>query len=90
MSTPKSKHLPIWLPSDEAKFADMTARRAAFYNHHDTELGKAILEMWPKTQPSALKQVVEDFKSNADRLRDALAPYDSGVRPVLDNALSEG
>lgn len=90
MSTPKSKHPPTWSPSDELRFADMTARRAAFYNHHDTELRKAILAMWPNMKADTLEQAVKDFQNNADRLRDALAAYDSGVRPALNNASSEG
>ena len=94
MSTPKSKHPPTWSPSDELRFADMTARRAAFYNHHDTELRKVILGMWPAlgepTKASALNVVVKNFQDNAERLRDALAPYDSGARPALNNASAEG
>ena len=90
MSTPKSKYPPIWSPSDELRFADLAARREAFHSHYGAELRKAILGMWPSMQAPALEQAAKDFQNNADRLRDALAPYDSGVRPVLDNASPEG
>lgn len=88
MSNPK--HPPIWHPSDELRFADLAARREAFHSHYGAALRKAILSMWPAMKAPALEHVVEDFQNNADRLRDALAPYDSGVRPALNNASLEG
>lgn len=90
MSTPKSKYPPNWSAADELHFAELAARREAFHSYHGAELRKAILGMWPSMQTNALEQAVKDFQNNADRLRDALAPYDSGSRPVLDNASSEG
>ena len=90
MSTPKSKYPPNWSAADELHFAELAARREAFHNHHGAELRNAILGMWPTMGTNALEQAVKDFQNNADRLRDALAPYDSGSRPALNDASSEG
>lgn len=90
MSTPKSKYPPNWSAADELHFAELAARREAFHNHHGAELRNAILGMWPAMGTNALEQAVKDFQNNADRLRDALAPYDSGSRPAINDASSEG
>lgn len=90
MSTPKSKYPPNWSAADELHFAELAARREAFHNHHGAELRNAILGMWPTMGTNALEQAVKDFQNNADRLRDALAPYDSGSRPAINDASSEG
>lgn len=90
MSTPKSKYPPNWSAADELHLAELAARREAFHNHHGAELRNAILGMWPTMKTYALEQAVKDFQNNADRLRDALAPYDSGSRPAINDASSEG
>jgi hypothetical protein len=77
--------MPIdtWSPADEQRYQELHERRERV-----TRARFALLESLARTilsghsgpiMPSALAHAMI---GNADGLRDALAPYDSGVRPV--------
>lgn len=96
-SLPEPKDVPVmleperWTQVDEAKFAEMQARRERVQSQRRA-LARNALEpffvcVYAETDISgdAWKETVTDLMiQNADTIRDALAPYDSGVRPAKE------
>ncbi len=90
MSTPKAPK-PTWTPADELSLQTLTERKTRFM-----EVSRAPIEMivlgltppnltelnrFPVKEHALRKYMVEMMINNADEIRDALAPFDSGVRP---------
>lgn len=76
-----------WSAADEALLADLTARRAAFLEKNKQPLFKALADSGLTTGPGQRPlmygdQIVDAMILHADAFRDALAPFDSGVRPA--------
>lgn len=73
---------PTWSTCDEAALNDLQQRRQAFFD--DTKpLVRAVVVLVDeelRTQPVRCEQVVNAWIANANAIRDALAPFDSGVR----------
>lgn len=75
-----------WTRNDEQRYAEMTARRDAFEIEH----GEALRNLChlrliigtdaPEADAVEIDRVYQILRSNADAFRDALAPFDSGVR----------
>lgn len=84
-----------WTAADEARLQELTERKARIMTEARQPLLQLIFTVladWHRQSdsvqqntledPDALKGwVAEQLIGNADALRDALAPFDSGVRP---------
>ncbi len=90
MSTPKAAK-STWTPADEQALHMLIERKNRFM-----EVSRAPIEMvvlgltppnltelnrFPVKEYALRKHMVEMMINNADEIRDALAPFDSGVRP---------
>ena len=69
-----------WTEVDEERFAAMQERRERVITARRSALVTALGRMWPASEPRfgplGLKAIID----NAGEIRDALAPYDNGVR----------
>ncbi len=86
MSTDKQAHVH-WSPVDERQFQEMTARRKLFHSTKRAAVVQAWNDAYPMHEQQRLGAVIETNIINAliehaDAFRDALAPFDSGVRPA--------
>ena len=67
-----------WSAVDEAKFQDMQARRTTVITRRRVKLHQAVHGV-----PGGNTDLVVDYLiEHANAIRDALEPYDSGVRPA--------
>lgn len=78
-----------WTPQDEAALTKLLDRKKAFEAEARAPLNKLVADMnlsfsGPRSSsaptPPYPSQVVDLLVARADELRDALAPFDSGVR----------
>lgn len=76
-----------WSPADEIRFNEMQARRSIF---HSTKRAD-VVRVWNDSFPSHMHinrhagnedAIIDAMIQHADAFRDALAPFDSGVRPA--------
>lgn len=77
MSKTYKKETPTWSAHDEQLFQELQQRRTEWNTVHFENLRRALGSVLPKPLTIAC---VELFAKNADTIRDALAPFDSGVR----------
>lgn len=84
-----------WTASDEAQLQELTERKARIMTEARLPLLSVIHSIradWQRLSDSVQQNTLEDpdalqdwvaeqLIANADALRDALAPFDSGVRP---------
>lgn len=83
---PKATPVPQadrWSEADEAKFKEMQARRERVQNVRREALHNAMAGalMYIGRDGDAW-DLLNSMIANADSIRDALAPYDSGTRPA--------
>ena len=72
---------PKWTLDDEATLVALQARREHFISTARQPVFDAVAQMWPATaRTSEQAELVDTFIKHADAIRDALAPFDSGVR----------
>lgn len=73
---------PTWSNRDEAALNDLQQRRKAFIDEHKPAVRKAIVATYEglDNQPVRLEGIVNVWIGHADAIRDALEPFDSGVR----------
>jgi hypothetical protein len=81
-----------WTPADEELFAAMKTRRDEVVGKREEALHRAAVEVWAdtvNTGPDALQHadrvkcvaaLADALRFRVDTVRDALAPFDSGVR----------
>lgn len=74
-----------WTPQDEAALKGLAARKEAFESEAKAPLTKFVVQHNLRVggellNPRAHSDTVALLIANADALRDALAPFDSGVR----------
>lgn len=78
-----------WSPWDEQELQALVKRKQAFESEARAPLNKLIADMKlnlgfeaPTSAPTEPypKRIADAFIARADALRDALAPFDSGVR----------
>lgn len=76
-----------WSPADETRFQEMRARRLIFRSTKRAD----VVRVWNDSFPSHIHinrnaatedAIIDAIIENADAFRDALAPFDSGVRPA--------
>lgn len=76
----------VWTLSDEENFQKLSRRREEIGRANEmpvSEIVADLIRVIDSNQHNAPgKQAVEFMKVHADRIRDALEPYDSGVRPA--------
>lgn len=70
-----------WTPRDQAVLADMINRRRTFYERNAVAVKHVVvsIRMGIGSSPTD-DELVEELIAKADTIRDALAPFDSGVR----------
>ena len=66
-----------WTPADESRFTEMTARRALVLGARKEKLAR-VFKKFPVD--GIMDHMIEHLIANADEIRDALLPFDSGVR----------
>jgi hypothetical protein len=69
-----------WTPRDEEALAKLAERKERVNKARRAPLARLIFEGMPNVHTHDMDDVVDWFINNADRLRDMLAPFDSGVR----------
>lgn len=70
-----------WTRRDQEELDRLLKRKEEFETRHRGHLTRVIITM---TEAQPLPAVVQQFIDHADALRDALAPFDSGVRGTQD------
>ena len=75
-----------WSQRDEAALTELLDRKKAFEAEARAPLNKIVADMAQSLGPQSLYpwQIVDLMIARADALRDALAPFDSGVRSGSD------
>jgi len=70
-----------WTSRDQAALADMINRRRAFYERNTVAVKHIVvsIRMGIGSSPTD-DELVEELIAKADAIRDALEPFDSGVR----------
>ena len=91
MSTPKAPK-PTWTPADEQALHMLTERKNRFMEVSTAPLGPIVIDLTPPSlteldrfpikEYALRKFMVKMLINKADEIRDALAPFDSGVRPA--------
>lgn len=76
MSTTK----PTWSFRDERDLRELMERKAEFDEAHRPAVRAAISSITTNLSPDMLEATVNDWIKRADTIRDALKPFDSGVR----------
>jgi hypothetical protein len=73
---------PTWSARDEAEFQRMAVRRTAFHEINREKVKAALRKaLWTAAFERLSDAEITNFIHHADIIRDALAPFDSGVRP---------
>lgn len=73
---------PTWNARDERMLQDLRQRHQAFLDDNTPAVRAVILQLYANlsNNPTMLEGTVKVWIDNADSIRDALAPFDSGVR----------
>lgn len=81
---------PTWSNRDEAELSELQKRRQAFIDTNKPAVRKAVIACYDglENQPVRLEGIVNIWIDNADAIRDALAPFDSGVRVAQSDSTS--
>lgn len=73
---------PKWSARDEVEFQRMHERRTEFHEINRENVKAALCKaLWPVAFERLTDAEITNFIHYADIIRDALAPFDSGVRP---------
>ena len=72
--------METWTPRDEEALAALAERKERVNKARRAPLVRLLVEGVPNVHTHDMADVVDWFIDNADRLRDMLAPFDSGVR----------
>jgi hypothetical protein len=67
-----------WTQADEARFNEMAARRGVVMGARRDKLTR-VVKRFPVD--GIVDHMINHLIANADEVRDALAPFDSGARP---------
>ncbi len=78
---------PTWSKADEQRLAELTARKSKFEAVNEAPVRAVILKIDPDLAHDgrALDALVSAYVDHAEEIRDALAPFDSGVRAPDDS-----
>lgn len=78
-----------WTPADEKLLQSLTEQKAEFYRVKTEPVRDLFVNApWLRQGSSKTDEIIEWAIAHADSLRDALLPFDSGVRPSKDSASS--
>lgn len=76
----------VWTAQDEQQFVEMQQRRERVTTKRREALIK-VMTIGVSRTPDI--EVVDHFIANAGAIRDALEPYDSGIREVMSDSRPE-
>lgn len=71
--------MSTWTSADQAQLQELLDRKSDFVNRHRHAVVNAATLVCGESNGTYL---VDRFIRHADVIRDALAPFDSGVRPA--------
>lgn len=69
-----------WTAGDQARLDELNSRKVAWEKQARAPLEDVIKQVFHRTTPTSVEIIRDRMIKNADSLRDALAPFDSGVR----------
>lgn len=78
-----------WNQKDEARLRALNEERDSLMTGRSAAL-QTIVDALDRAQIQVTPSIVSKLIDNADAIRDALAPFDSGVRTYDDRAPSPG
>lgn len=78
-----------WTPGDEKLLQSLLEQKAEFYRAKTEPVRDLFVNApWLPQGSRTTDEIIEWAIVHADTLRDALLPFDSGVRPAKDSASS--
>lgn len=69
----------VWTAKDEASLQELNERKARIMEENREPL-RILAAALPTTHTNDIEDVVDWMISNAEAMRDALEPFDSGIR----------